>query len=200
VRVKPKFGRIYTTTLFANFLFFSNHFDALQLPTGDRRFAVLQNPNTRRSSAEYGELVKFLNNPLDIARLYWWYMERDVSNFDRIYPPMTPAKERMIRQAHGALDEVWDEAITSLPGALVTREVLRTACITAAGEDLDLAQRASKMALAKWRKLEPFGRTVSIDKRNHSTKILRDHETAKKNCAGYDNSWAIAELRKNIAR
>ena len=45
VRVKPKYGRIYYTTLFTNFLLLTNHADALQIPEKDRRIACVTNNN-----------------------------------------------------------------------------------------------------------------------------------------------------------
>lgn len=43
--VNPKFGQTRTDFMYFNCLIFSNHTDALALPEGDRRVAVLTNPH-----------------------------------------------------------------------------------------------------------------------------------------------------------
>lgn len=153
VRVKPKYGKIYDTTLYANFLFFTNHSDAFQLPKDDRRIAVLENAKGRRSLEEYGELKAFLDDDNAIAALYHWYLQRDISQFDYVYPPMTRAKQRMIQQSAHALDDVWEKAMETLPGVVATKRQLIAACNTAADGDDDLMLKIPGMVRARWRKL-----------------------------------------------
>lgn len=153
VRIKPKYGKIYTSTLYANFLFFTNHSDAFQLPKDDRRIAVIENAKGRRTLAEYGELKRFLDDDNAIAALYHWYMQRDISNFEHVYPPMTPAKQRMIQQSTHALDEVWELGLAMLPGAVATKRQLLAACNLAADGDDDLLLKIPAMVRARWQKM-----------------------------------------------
>lgn len=153
VRVKPKYGKIYTTTLYSNFLFFTNHSDALQLPHDDRRVCVLDNAKGRRTFKEYGELHDFLHCDRSIAGLYYWYMARDVSQFDHIYPPMTAAKMRMVKQSVTPLDDIWERAIAMLPGAVATKSQLRRACEMVADEDDGVLLKIPGMVSARWKRL-----------------------------------------------
>lgn len=155
VRVKPKYGKIYTSTLYANFLFFTNHSDAIQLPIDDRRVAVLDNAKGRRSFEEYAELKNFLDDDNAIAALYHWYMQRDISQHDHVYPPMTPAKQRMIYQSQHALDYLWERAMEILPGAVATARQIIQACNIAADGDEELMVKVPAMVRSRYRKLDP---------------------------------------------
>lgn len=180
VRVKPKYGRIYTTTLFCNFLFFTNHSDALQLPADDRRFYVLDCARGRRTFAEYAGLRRFLESDASVAALYWWYMGLDISGFDHIYPPMTPAKQLMSVQARTTLDDVWDDALEALVGDICTKAQLLNACAHMAG-DAGLESRIPGMVSARWKKM----RTLSAESRlefegkRHRVRVVRNHESVR---------------------
>ena len=184
-RVKPKYGMIYETTLYANFLFFSNHSDAFQLPEDDRRLAVLNCNKGRRKPDEYQRLRDTLDDKNAIAAIYHWYMSRDIANHDPIYPPMTPAKKRMVAQAENALDEVWTAALDMLKGDVVTKKQLIEACKTAAIDDDDLHLKAPAMARQRWRKLARIDtlndrQQVSINSRPYVVRNLRNLEAVAK--------------------
>lgn len=200
VRVKPKYGKIYTTTLYCNFLFFTNHSDALQLPAGldERRFGVLDCAKGRRDVGLYAALYGFLNDPDAIAALYWWYKAFDVSEFDRIYPPMTPAKALMQRQSKSTVDEVWDAALLGLPGDICTKAQLRNACAMVADVDGKLEQAVMGMVSAKWKKMadiEP-GWRLPFGKQNLTCRILRNHTEVRKT----HREGGIEALREMISQ
>ena len=183
VRVKPKYGKIYTTTLYCNFLFFTNHSDALQLPAGsdERRFGVVDCAKGRRGVAAYAALYGFLQSDADVAALYAWYMALDVSGFDRIYPPMTPAKSLMQRQSRSTVDEVWDTALESLPGDICTKAQLRGACAMVADVDGKLEAAVMGMVSARWKKMmdiEP-GWRLQYSGRYLTVRILRNHAVVR---------------------
>lgn len=184
VRVKPKYGKIYTTTLYCNFLFFTNHSDALQLPAGEdeRRFGVMDCAKGRRGVAEYAALYGFLNDPDAIAALYWWYKSFDVSEFDRIYPPMTPAKALMQRQSKSTVDEVWEAALLTLPGDIVTKAQLRDACAMVQDVDGKLEQAVMGMVSARWKKMADIapGWRLPFGEQKLSCRILRNHDDVRK--------------------
>ena len=181
VRVKPKYGKIYETTLYANFLFFTNHSDALQLPPDDRRFCVLDNAKGRRSYEEYGALQEFLRNDRQIAQLYWWYMGRDISEYEHVYPPMTPAKERMISQAKHGLDEIWEMALAQIEKPMVTQKHLIDVCTALAEGDEGLEIQIPKMVRARWRKLGEVtsGWKLTVGSKWVRPRIVKDHKMVR---------------------
>lgn len=199
VRVKPKYGRIYYTTVFTNFLFFSNHSDAIQLPELDRRFAVLTNNKFRRTFEEYAELQRFLRSRDDIARLYRWYMERNIDTYDHVYPPMTAAKQVMIHQGVSTLDEVWQCALTELEGSIVTKRQLLDACDKVCDGDLKLQSKASAMARARWRKLKEVspGWRLKANNQLNTIRIIKNHDKVLSAYHEKDHDWLRDELNKN---
>jgi len=200
VRVKPKYGKIYKTTLYCNFLFFTNHSDALQLPAGsdERRFGVLDCAKGRRDVAMYAGLYSFLNDPDSVAALYWWYKGLDLTGFDRIYPPMTPAKALMQRQSKSTVDEVWEAALEKLPGDIVTKAQLRQACAMVSDVDGKLEAAVMGMVSARWKKMadvEPGWRLPFGDQKL-TVRILRNHADVRK----AHLNGGVAVLREMISQ
>ena len=181
VRVKPKYGRIYETTLYANFLFFTNHDDALMLPEGDRRFAVISNAKGRRRFDEYAELQKFLRSVKSIAKLYHWYMDRDITQFDHIYPPMTPAKNRMQRLGISSTDEVWKQVLEECPTALATLPYLTRKCADKCIDDPSMEASMRRVVRQKWKRLGEIapGWRIHVDGEQISPRIIREHESVR---------------------
>ena len=186
VRVKPKYGRIYTTTLYCNFLFFTNHSDAIQLPADgpendERRFCVLKCNTGRRSEAEYAALYAFLQDPDSIAALYWWYMDVSLSGFSAIYPMMTPSKALMQRQSLSAPDEVWKAALETLPGDICTKAQLRDACARVPDVDDKMGPAIMGMVASRWKKLSDVqtGWRLQKGSQNLTVRILRNHEAVR---------------------
>lgn len=172
-RVTPKYGRVFSTTLYCNFLFFTNHSDALQIPAGDRRFCVLDCNKGRRSLAEYAALRDVVHSPEEIARVYHWYMARDISEYDHVYPPMTPAKQVMTEQSQTSYDEVWEEALELL-SPLVTRNQVLNACMAVA--DQDMHHKLPGMVRARFKKLSKLDETsrINVDGKKVTVRTLRD--------------------------
>ena len=156
VRVKPKYGKIYETTVYTNFLFLTNHADALQLPGDDRRFYVAKNRTERRSFEEYGAVRALLDSRSGVAQVFNWYMSRDVAGFNSIYPPMTASKQGMIAASKGELDEIWGDALELLPGRIATKNQIEQACLLFC-RDLDAQKKVKGMVAARWRKLKTPG-------------------------------------------
>ncbi len=202
VRVKPKYGKIYITTLYANFLFFSNHDNALMLPVDDRRICAVTNAKGRRTIEEYAQLQEFLASEENIAQLYHWYMARDISKYDHIYPPMTPAKQAMITSGVTTLDEIWNTALENLKGDLVTRAQLLNACERHCS-DVDMQATIPAMVRAKWKHLaEPcvgWYLTIKVEGKNRAiaTRILRNHEYIKELQRGKQLSKLRSILNEN---
>lgn len=131
VRVNPKYGRTRDDYMFWNCLIFSNHSDALALPTNDRRICVMSNPTTMETPAYYDALEASLDGD-EPRRVYWYLMHRDVTGYDNIYPPMTSAKLAMTDQHRSPSDEIKEWISERYEGDLFTRSSLKSAVISAA--------------------------------------------------------------------
>jgi hypothetical protein len=130
-RINEKYGRTRTESIYFNCLIFTNHHDALALPKNDRRVAVVVNATKMNTPAYYDRLEASLLNH-EPARLYWYLMRRDVSKYDRIYPPMTPSKMAMIEQNESPSHIIFDWVRENIEGDVITKDVLRTYVMLAA--------------------------------------------------------------------
>jgi hypothetical protein len=106
-RVTPKGKPSYVAWCYAWTLIFSNHADALQLPSDERRIAALRNGD--RMPADMAiELEAWMDDPDSIAELAHWLDARDVSTFDVFEPLRTDTKSIMEDLAHTDLDDAFD--------------------------------------------------------------------------------------------
>lgn len=180
VRVKPKYGKIYETDVYCNFLFFTNHENALMLPEDDRRFCVITNAKGRRDIKKYAELQTLLTDDDAVAQIYNWCMERDTSDFNHIYPPMTPAKQVMVASSITLPDEVWNAAMEILPGDIATKQQIMQAVATAAdksGIDIVMKNKLMGMVRNRWRNMaEVFPNwKVVVNKKEVRPRVIRNH-------------------------
>jgi hypothetical protein len=134
IPVNVKHGFKGEVDLFANFLMFTNHVDALALPDDDRRLTVLHNPREKAPAAHYDAVFAALANDLAAGALYEWLMARDVSRFEAWLPPMTPAKQHMIEASRNAHGDAVARAKELLPGRVATLAQWQLAVRRAAAE------------------------------------------------------------------
>ncbi len=153
VRINPKFGRTRTENIYYNALIFSNHKDAIALPANDRRLYVIQNPKEMATQEYYERLAASIHSD-EPRRLYWWLMNRDVDQYDNIYPPMTPGKLAMIEQNSAPSDEIWAHIIENSTPDLVTKNSLKRIVVNAATMlDFDnIAMKPDAVTRALWGK------------------------------------------------
>jgi len=130
VRVNEKYGRTRHDFMYFNALIFSNHSDALSIPENDRRICALTNPSAIETPAYYDRLEAALDND-EPRRVFWYLMRRDITDFDHVRPPMTPAKWAMIDQHRSPMDEIQGYILEHYAGDLFTKETLRAAIIGA---------------------------------------------------------------------
>jgi len=123
VRVNEKYGRTRDEAMYFSCMIFSNHVDAMVLPEGERRVAVITNPTTRRDFGYYERLHDCLTQEY-AARVFWWLKRRDISMFDSVFPPMTDGKQLMTEMSVNPIDEIRRALEENLPGDLVTRKSL----------------------------------------------------------------------------
>lgn len=117
----------FDSWVFAAYLVFSNHRDALQFPTdGERRFFVLEN-GALPTDAERAVINKWLDDDDNIAALHQWLGRRNLAAFDPYRtPPETRAKAHMQRVSATDMDAAFDLAEQYMPGIAFHIAQLRT--------------------------------------------------------------------------
>ena len=109
--VNPKYGKPFEVPNLLAAVFFTNHYDALQLELNDRRFFVLWAPVEPKPDLYYTLLMSWFREGGD-ALAGAWLMQRDVSHFNmQGRAPATTAKENMRRMTRPLLDEWIEEGI-----------------------------------------------------------------------------------------
>lgn len=131
VRVNPKYGRTRDDFMWFNALIFSNHSDALAIPVNDRRICVLTNPSVMADAGYYDRLEGGLNDE-EAARVYWHLMERELADFDHVYPPMTPGKTKMTEQNVMPSEAIKDHIVNTCEGEIFTKKMLKARILVAA--------------------------------------------------------------------
>lgn len=174
-RINPKFGRTRSEDLYYNVLIFSNHADAMAIPEEDRRICVLDNPSDRLDYKYYDRLLGALQTQ-EPRRVFWYLMRRDISDYDRIYPPMTKAKQRMIADTRAPSAVILEWIRDNHAADLVTRSSLKAAIVQGAIEfDHDRIMReptiVSKLI---WNSLESLR---PIDEKNGARYVLNGKQT-----------------------
>jgi hypothetical protein len=206
VRVNPKYGRTRDEYMFFNALIFSNHSDALVLPEKDRRVCVVMNPSVMGSHKYYDRLEASLTDA-EARKIYWYLMERDISAYAPVYPPMTPGKQRMIEQNTLPSDAIRDHILDVCDGDLFTKKMLKSRIISAASAfDYDnIIREPGTVIRALWGKLEnlrPSEKngaryTISDSEISAEVRAIRNVEKWKELDAKRDSDAFVAELSKN---
>lgn len=101
VTIERKFEQPYEVPNTVNFVFFSNHSDALNLSADDRRFFVIHSYAEPKGSDYYEALNKeFYERDHGWAKVFQWLKQRDISAFSPdARPRFNEAKARMIEDA-----------------------------------------------------------------------------------------------------
>jgi hypothetical protein len=203
VRVNPKYGRTRDDFMFFNALIFSNHSDALAIPPNDRRCCVLTNPTVMASFEYYDRLESSLTDA-EAAKVYWYLMERDISNYDHVYPIDTEGKRRMTDQNVLPSKAIKDHILDACAGDIVTKNMLRSRVITAANA-LDYESIASGPGgvlrilwgkMGNWRD-EKNGARYRIGGEDVEVRALRNLGKWQEIDARRDRDLIEAELLKN---
>lgn len=143
--VNDKYGAQTVEPQFYNVLIFSNHKDALAIPTDDRRLAVLSNPMLRQDRDYYEAIWRALDDG-EPARLWHWLQARDLSAFNPVYPPMTAAKAHMSELSAPSWDRLALNVLIEMPGELTTwRQFKHIVHRRAQEEDVDIPESAQGM-------------------------------------------------------
>lgn len=99
--IERKFEQPYEVPNVVNFIFFSNHTDALNLSSDDRRFFVIHSYAEPKDSGYYESLNKaFYEKGNGWQKVFSWLKQRDISAFNPdARPRFNEAKQRMIEDA-----------------------------------------------------------------------------------------------------
>lgn len=101
ITIEKKFKMPYEVPNLVNFVFFSNHNDALHLSHDDRRFFVINSHATARDDAYYTALADEFYIEQEGWKAVWvWLRQRDISAFSGNHRPrMTDDKIAMITES-----------------------------------------------------------------------------------------------------
>lgn len=101
ITIEKKFRMPYEIPNIVNFVFFSNHNDALHLSHDDRRFFVINSHATARDDAYYTRLADdFYINEEGWKAVWVWLKQRDIAAFNPNHRPrMTDDKLAMITES-----------------------------------------------------------------------------------------------------
>lgn len=122
-----KYIKAYRAQVCASYCIFTNNPDALPLPPGDRRFAVLTNGEPREP--EFWErLNEWMRDPANIGAFVRWLEDTDLAAYSPFAPPpMTRGKETMTELSASPIDNAFEAAVQFLPGEVLIPEQIVTA-------------------------------------------------------------------------
>jgi hypothetical protein len=108
---------------FLNFIFLSNHNDAIFLGDTDRRYFVWEIAAVRLPDANIAEFVQWRDNG-GLAALLHFLMKHDLTGFNPKAPaPMTDAKQQMVQDNRSDLENWVAELMGSSVAQLIGREL-----------------------------------------------------------------------------
>jgi len=204
IRINDKYGRIRDEVVYFNPLIFTNHPDALVLEVDDRRVFCIENPSEKKDYKYYDRLTGALQTQ-EPRRVYWWLMHRDVSQYDHVYPKMTPSKARMIEDTRPPSEAIAEWIQDNHKPDIVTRASLKTAIVTAA-RDLDyekIMREPGGVLKILWRKaktLRPgdskMGARYVIEGKQTEDHAIREQAKWVDQDKDRDTEIILEELRK----
>ena len=134
--IERKFETPYTVPNVTNFLFFSNHIDAVRLDPEDRRFFVIRSDAKAQGSAYYHALAEDFYVKADGWRkVVRWLKQRDLIHFETHQcPEATVAKQEMVDSQQVTLNRWLREAFEA-KGCWKDRTVITAQYIHAQARD-----------------------------------------------------------------
>ena len=123
VYINEKYQPAREVSNFLNFIFLSNHHDAIFLEDSDRRYFVWEITAERLPDANVQEFVKWRDNG-GLAALLHFLLRCDLSGFNPKAPaPMTEAKQQMVQDNRSDLENWVAELMGSNVSQLIGREL-----------------------------------------------------------------------------
>ncbi len=182
---------------FASIIVATNHSDALVIPQGDRRIAVLTNGGSM--TPEYWAMIHdWLEGPGNVGA-FVDYIRATVSldTFNPYAPPpMTRAKEAMIEAGISDLDRIFREVVHGLKGRLISHHQLvdHIESIKDA-EDVSLPDRWEDVARRMWKV-----RTHALPKEYEAHVLTYDGHTTRPRAIHLRDIDELQHLSKAAAR
>lgn len=107
----------YSDEVVASFLMATNHINALPLPEGDRRVAVLTNSYTPllQTGDLFHQVIALKGDAYFSSFLDHWLRDRDVSGFNAQAVPSFTGVSMMQQAGQGEIDLLVDEALDNFP-------------------------------------------------------------------------------------
>jgi Bifunctional DNA primase/polymerase, N-terminal/Family of unknown function (DUF5906)/Primase C terminal 2 (PriCT-2) len=100
IRIEEKNCSLYSIPNKLNFLCFTNHYDALKVEHGDRRWLVVFSPATRKEPEYYTRLFGYLKDG-GASHVKHWLTQRNIELNSHGVAPPTSGKEVMRRMSMG---------------------------------------------------------------------------------------------------
>lgn len=122
ITVTRKGARNFAGRTFASTLIFTNHYDAVIIPNGDRRLAILENGQPQTQEYWTG-VYAWIRKPENIAAFVKALVEIPLGDYSPYaVPMMTAAKAEMISAGTSELDRALEHALTGLADTLIVKE------------------------------------------------------------------------------
>jgi len=114
VTIREMFTPIYEMPNRTNFFFLTNYEDAIVIPKGDRRFAVIFSPAKYHGPEYYEDIVKWMQGKGPSALLYYYLEEHqfDKKFLPKGHAPMTLDKQRMMNATRHPIEATIMDAFT----------------------------------------------------------------------------------------
>lgn len=142
LRIKEKYGGIREEKVYANLLAATNHRDALALPAGDRRFAVLENGGPLPTDQAV-EVHTWLRDPANIGALWRRLRGMKTDYVPAGLPPRSAAKRAMVAASASDVDLAVEGVRQRCRGRWVTlARAMELARKVAEDDDLDITPGA----------------------------------------------------------
>ena len=155
--VTPKGRPAYTAICYGMVIIFSNHADALQLPTDERRITALCNGD--RMPADMAvSLQAWMDDPDNIAALARDLEARDVSAFNVFEPLVTTVKSVMEDLARTEMDDAFEEVenLVTKNGLFTTAQIIK-----GVAAEMGMSSRIEKIEDAVRRKVKLTARRLN---------------------------------------
>ncbi|KAA6371295.1 MAG: hypothetical protein EZS28_033179 [Streblomastix strix] len=105
LEIRTKFLNSHIAKNLLNFVLVSNHLDPVHLDQSDRRYLVCQCNSKYRKNFEYfNKLFQHINQVGFYENLLTFFMNRDISKFDKRIIPLTEAKMEIIEISLADID------------------------------------------------------------------------------------------------
>ncbi|MCG8043777.1 MAG: DUF5906 domain-containing protein [Candidatus Thiodiazotropha endolucinida] len=120
LEVNIKYGKKRTQDIYTNFLFFSNHKDALSIPAEDRRINVFFCDKKPRERSYYKMIYDWLDDETNLQKCYLSLKNLDLSDFNWQTSVPSPAKNQLVSVTHNMTESAFFELMSDPPARALT--------------------------------------------------------------------------------